>query len=126
MIHPPLDRLRSYANAEADVTARLLVEAHLGFCPGCASTVADYRRMGEPLPDATLPDQFDVPAFDRSNVDGYAVRAEETYGASEEAARLFRFNDEEIATGVEPRLVVEPGITKVQTASEAIAFGDVA
>ena len=65
MTHPPLDRLRAYANAEADVTARLLVEAHLAFCPGCATTVADYRRMGEPLPDDTLADQFDVPAFDR-------------------------------------------------------------
>src|SRR5205085_12386854 len=31
----------------------------------------------------------DVPSFDRSNVDGYAVRAEDVYGASEaEPARL--------------------------------------
>ena len=29
----------------------------------------------------------DVPAFDRSNVDGYAVRAGETFGASEEEVR---------------------------------------
>ena len=61
--------------------------------------------------------EVDVPAFDRSNVDGYAVRAEETYGAAEEAPRVFRFNDEEIATGVSPRLAVGPG-----TAS-AIATG---
>ena len=53
--------------------------------------------------------EVDVPAFDRSNVDGYAVRAEETYGASEEAPRLLRFNDEEIATGMVPRVVVAGG-----------------
>ena len=53
--------------------------------------------------------EVDVPAFDRSNVDGYAVRSEETYGASEEVARPFRFNDEEIATGRVPRIVVEAG-----------------
>ena len=51
----------------------------------------------------------DVPAFDRSNVDGYAVRAEETYGASEESPRSFRFNPEEVSTGVEPRFIVGPG-----------------
>src|SRR5438128_28997 len=66
------------------------------------------RLLGRVLAEDVFA-EVDVPAFDRSNVDGYAVRAEETYGASEEAARLFRFNDEEIATGVEPRLVVEPG-----------------
>ncbi|MCA1685812.1 MAG: molybdopterin biosynthesis protein, partial [Planctomycetia bacterium] len=51
----------------------------------------------------------DVPAFDRSNVDGYAVRAGETFGASEEAACELRLNDEEVATGVVPRRVVGPG-----------------
>ncbi|WP_435010072.1 molybdopterin biosynthesis protein [Tundrisphaera lichenicola] len=53
--------------------------------------------------------EVDVPFFDRSNVDGYAVRAEETYGASEDSPRTFRFNPEEIATGVEPRIVVGSG-----------------
>ena len=53
--------------------------------------------------------EVDVPAFDRSNVDGFAVRAEETYGAAEETPRRFRLNAEELATGVVPRLVVEPG-----------------
>src|SRR5205807_1062822 len=47
--------------------------------------------------------EVDVPAFDRSNVDGYAVRAEETFGAAEEASRHFRLNREEIAPGEVPR-----------------------
>ncbi|MFO0889457.1 MAG: molybdopterin biosynthesis protein [Isosphaeraceae bacterium] len=53
--------------------------------------------------------EVDVPAFDRSNVDGYALRAEETYGASEDDPRHLRLNPEEIATGVVPSLPVDPG-----------------
>src|SRR3954453_18845502 len=53
--------------------------------------------------------EIDVPAFDRSNVDGFAVRAEATYGASEEAPRRLRLNAEELATGLVPRTAVAPG-----------------
>jgi putative molybdopterin biosynthesis protein len=52
---------------------------------------------------------IDVPAFDRSNVDGFAVRAEETFGAAEEAPVRLRLNDEELATGIVPRRAVGPG-----------------
>ncbi len=51
----------------------------------------------------------DVPAFDRSNLDGFALRASETFGAAEETPRRFVLNDEELATGVVPRITVEPG-----------------
>lgn len=51
----------------------------------------------------------DVPAFDRSNVDGYAARAGDTFGASEEAPAVLTRNAEDLATGVLPRLVVGPG-----------------
>jgi putative molybdopterin biosynthesis protein len=51
----------------------------------------------------------DVPAFDRSNLDGYALRAEETFGAAEEAPRRFRLNPEDLATGVVPTVAVGPG-----------------
>jgi putative molybdopterin biosynthesis protein len=53
--------------------------------------------------------ETDVPAFDRSNVDGFAVRAEETYGAAEETPRRLALNAEELATGVVPRTAVAPG-----------------
>ncbi len=51
----------------------------------------------------------DVPSFDRSNVDGFAVVAEDTFGASEEAARTLRLGEEEIHTGVIPSTVIHPG-----------------
>ncbi len=44
----------------------------------------------------------DVPGFDRSNMDGFAVRAADTYGASEEEPIRLRLNDETIPTGVAP------------------------
>jgi putative molybdopterin biosynthesis protein len=53
--------------------------------------------------------EVDVPPFDRANVDGFAVLAQDTFGASEEAPRKLVINDEEVATGRVPRLAVEPG-----------------
>jgi putative molybdopterin biosynthesis protein len=51
----------------------------------------------------------DVPGFDRSNVDGYAVRAEDTYGASEDWPRHLRLNREILETGTIPAHSVAPG-----------------
>ena len=51
----------------------------------------------------------DVPSFDRSNFDGFAVRAADTFGAAEEAPRRLELLDEVIATAVVPRMEVTPG-----------------
>src|SRR5262245_32866096 len=51
----------------------------------------------------------DVPSFDRSNVDGFAVVAEDTFGASEEVPRRVRLAAEVIHTGVVPTTVVRSG-----------------
>lgn len=53
--------------------------------------------------------RVDVPSFDRSNVDGYAVRACDTYGALEEQPKTLRLLPEVIATAVQPRTEVGPG-----------------
>ena len=52
---------------------------------------------------------LDVPGFTRSNVDGFAVRAEDTFDCSEERPLTLRLNDENLATGVVPRISVQPG-----------------
>ena len=44
----------------------------------------------------------DVPSFDRSNYDGFAVRAADTFGAEEEAPRQLHLLDESIAAAVVP------------------------
>jgi putative molybdopterin biosynthesis protein len=51
----------------------------------------------------------DVPSFDRSNVDGFAVVAEDTFGASEEVPRMVLLGEEEIATGIVPASAIHPG-----------------
>jgi putative molybdopterin biosynthesis protein len=57
--------------------------------------------------DVTSP--VDVPSFDRSNVDGFAVVAHDTFGASEEVPRTVRLTNEMIHTGIVPTTVVAAG-----------------
>ncbi|MBZ5713737.1 molybdopterin biosynthesis protein [Nannocystis pusilla] len=51
----------------------------------------------------------DVPGFDRSNVDGYAVRAGDTYGAGELAPARLRLRPEVVVPGVPPDMTLGPG-----------------
>ena len=51
----------------------------------------------------------DVPSFDRSNVDGFAVVAEDTFGASEEVPRVVTLASEHIHTGIVPTTVIHSG-----------------
>ena len=53
--------------------------------------------------------EVDVPGFDRSNMDGFAVRAVDTFGASEEEPFRLRLNDEVLATGIAPKVEVGEG-----------------
>ena len=52
----------------------------------------------------------DVPGFDRSNVDGFALQADDTFGAMEERPRAVRLNDEVLAPGVVPTRTVAAGV----------------
>jgi putative molybdopterin biosynthesis protein len=58
---------------------------------------------------ADVVSSVDVPSFDRSNVDGFAVVSDSTYGASEEQPRVIRLSDETIHTGVVPRNAIVSG-----------------
>ena len=51
----------------------------------------------------------DVPSFDRSNVDGFALIAHDTFGASEEVPRTVELGEEVIHAGVVPETVIRPG-----------------
>jgi molybdenum cofactor synthesis domain-containing protein len=57
--------------------------------------------------DITAP--VDVPPFDRSNVDGFAVRAADIAGASEALPARLALNGETVACGVAPQLPVLAG-----------------
>ena len=51
----------------------------------------------------TIVSRVDVPFFDRSNVDGFALRAEDTFGAEETDPPFLKLTDEVIRTAVRPR-----------------------
>ena len=53
--------------------------------------------------------QVDVPSFDRSNFDGFAIRAEDSFGTDEQNPRSLELLDEIIATAVVPKSEVKPG-----------------
>jgi putative molybdopterin biosynthesis protein len=61
----------------------------------------------------------DAPPFDRSNVDGFALRAADTAGAADGAPKRLTLNAEVIACGVAPAVEVKPGT------ATAIATGGV-
>ncbi|MFQ5768712.1 MAG: molybdopterin biosynthesis protein, partial [Acidobacteriota bacterium] len=51
----------------------------------------------------------DVPGFTRSDRDGFAVQAADTFGCGEETPRVLTLNSQRLASGVEPEEVVESG-----------------
>jgi putative molybdopterin biosynthesis protein len=82
--------------------------AAVDLAPRGIEQVALDSALGRVLAtDVTSP--VDVPSFDRSNVDGFAVVAEDTFGASEEVPRRVRLSDEVIHTGIVPATTVRPG-----------------
>src|SRR5262245_62017824 len=88
--------------------ARARFERHLdlGPLPGETVTLAD-ARMRVLCNDVIAP--VDAPPFDRSNVDGFALRAADAVGASEGNPKVFALNAEVIACGHVPGLTVMPG-----------------
>jgi len=73
-----------------------------------AETVALEDALGRVLAEDVRA-EVDVPGFDRSNMDGFAVRAEDTYGATEVEPVSLRLNSETIPTGVVPSQEVLSG-----------------
>jgi putative molybdopterin biosynthesis protein len=98
--------------------ARRRFEAHIDLAPLPAETVSLAAVLSRVLAaDVIAP--VDAPPFDRSNVDGFAVRAVDTAGASDSAPKRFALNAEVIACGVAPAIEVRPGT------ATAIATGGV-
>lgn len=89
-----------------DATQRF--RRHLDLSPRGVETVSLAASLGRVLArDIGAP--IDVPPFDRSGVDGFAVRAADTIGASDTAPRRLTLNREVIACGHAPQIEVLPG-----------------
>ncbi|MBS0203373.1 MAG: molybdopterin biosynthesis protein [Planctomycetes bacterium] len=82
--------------------------AALDLQPLGAETIAITDGLGRVLA-GDLFARVDVPSFDRSNFDGFAVHAVDTFGASELAPTSLRLLEETLDAGTEPTVAVEPG-----------------
>ena len=82
--------------------------SHLRLEPLGSESVLLSAALGRILAEDVLA-EVDVPAFDRSNVDGFAVQATDTFGAMDETTRRLRLNDEVLSPGIAPQHVIESG-----------------
>lgn len=96
-----------------EATARF--RAHLALAPLGHETVALRQALHRVLARDVVAD-IDVPGFDRSNVDGFAIVASDSFGAMEERPRSATLNDEVLAPGVVPQTaVIEQRATQIAT-----------
>lgn len=119
-----LDAVRAAARQEqflevvSPEEAKARFERHLDLKPLAAEQVALADALGRVLAhDIAAP--IDTPPFDRSNVDGFAVSAADTVGASDTSPRRLHLNAEVLTCGATPSLTVAPGT------ATAIATGGV-
>jgi putative molybdopterin biosynthesis protein len=109
-----LARVRAAARQEQflDVVsadeARARFEQHLDLSPLAAEIVPLALALTRVLAYDVVA-AVDAPPFDRSNVDGFALRAADSIGAGDTAPKIFRLNAEVIACGDAPALEVKPG-----------------
>lgn len=82
--------------------------AHLNLVPLGAEMVPLEAALGRVLAEALVAD-IDVPGFDRSNVDGFAVQSSDTWGAAEEQPLRLALNAETLSPGVVPQHSVSAG-----------------
>ena len=109
-----LDAVRRAARQEQFLEVVSAEEARRRFeaCVDHAPLPAQSLPLGSALARVLAADVIapvDAPPFDRSNVDGFALRAADTVGASDGAPRRLRLNAEVVACGVEPAIEIAPG-----------------
>jgi putative molybdopterin biosynthesis protein len=88
--------------------ARVRFEQHLDLGPLPAETVTLSDSRTRVLANDVVA-AVDAPPFDRSNVDGFALRASDTVGATDGNPKIFSLNAEVIACGDMPAVTVFPG-----------------
>lgn len=119
-----LDAVRAAARQEQflevvspeEAQARFL--SHLDLRPLGHERVSLMASLGRVV-SADIEAPIDTPPFDRSNVDGFAVRAADSAGATEAQPRRLLLNNEVLACGTAPAVTVEAGT------ATAIATGGV-
>jgi putative molybdopterin biosynthesis protein len=101
-------RQEQFLDVISPAEARRRFEDAIDLAPLAAETVGLAQALGRVLATG-LAAETDVPAFDRSGVDGFAVRAADTAGASDRTPRRLLLNAEVIACGHPPAVEVRAG-----------------
>lgn len=105
-------RQEQFLEVVSEAEARARFAAAFTPTPLGAETIPLAAALGRVLAEGVV-SSVDVPGFDRSGVDGFALRAADTLGASEDAPVRLRLNPEVLACGHAPTLAVEPGTATV-------------
>jgi putative molybdopterin biosynthesis protein len=96
--------------------------AALDLRPLDSETVPLGAALGRVLAeDVVAP--VDVPGFDRANVDGFAVRAGDTFGAAEDSPRELELLEGHIAPGAIPNTLIAPGTALAIATGAAVPRG---
>ncbi len=108
-------RQEQFLEAVSAEEARARFERHLDLTPLAGEEVALADALNRALA-ADVVAAVDAPPFDRSNVDGFALRAADSTGASDVAPKRLTLNVEVIACGHAPKIEVAPGtVTAIAT-----------
>ena len=123
-----LDAVRQAARQEqflevvSAAEARTRFARHIDSSPMPGETVALAEALGRTLA-ADVVAAVDAPPFDRSGVDGFAVIAADTAGASDAAPKRLKLNAEVIACGHAPAISVVPGVASALATGGMIPRG---
>jgi putative molybdopterin biosynthesis protein len=115
-------RQHQFLNVIDRDTALARFRSHLDLSPLDSESVALSELLGRVLAaDVRAP--VDVPGFDRSNVDGFAVHAEDTFGASDDSPISLSLHRDAVRAGTQSRSAIPPGSAMAVATGAVIARG---
>jgi putative molybdopterin biosynthesis protein len=101
-------RQRQFLDVVSVEEAAQRFQSHLDLAPLGAETVPLSAALNRVAAEDVIA-EVDVPGFDRANVDGFALRSDDTVGASEHAPVRLHLNDETLTPGIAARYTVTAG-----------------
>lgn len=114
---PPGARQTQFLNVISRDEAERRFQERLPITPPGCETIPLSSSVGRVLSEDVL-STVDVPSFDRSNVDGFAVCAADTTTASETTPRQMRLNTKVLSPGIQPTSPLNRGTaTTIATGS---------
>ena len=115
-------RQEQFLEVVAPEEARARFARHIDLTPLPGECVVLAAALGRVLAgDVFAP--IDVPPFDRAGVDGFAVRAADTNGATDAGPKRLTLNGEVVACGHQPALEVKPGTATTIATGGALPRG---